>query len=86
MICAPENGVKIVAVVDEASKRSQFVGIPVVPSFEQIAGTFDAVLVTDVQTTLETSKRVMALLGTERVLVPALLLRWHRPAIREAQA
>jgi DNA-binding MarR family transcriptional regulator len=83
MICAPETGAKIVAVVDKAAKHSNFVGVPVVSSFESIVDTFDAVLITDIQNTPATLEQVVALLGTERVWVPALLLRWHRPATRE---
>lgn len=78
MICAPENGVKIIAVEDGASKRSQFVGVPVVSSLESIAGAFDAVLITDMQDTVETLDRIMALFAAERVLVPGLLLRLYR--------
>jgi DNA-binding MarR family transcriptional regulator len=86
MICAPENGVKIVALVDGASKRAQFVGVPVVTSFEPIAGSFDAVLITDMAAMAETLERVVGLLGAERVLVPALLLRWHRHAASKVPA
>jgi len=73
MICAPENGVKVVAVVDGAAKRSQFVGVPVVPSFDQIADGFDAVLITDMRDTAETLERVTALVGSGRTLMPTLL-------------
>lgn len=85
MICAPENGVKVVAVVDGASKRSQFVGVPVVASFDMIAGNFDAVLVTDMQATAETLAQLRALVGGERVLVPTLL-GLHTHAASEVQA
>jgi DNA-binding MarR family transcriptional regulator len=73
MICAPENGVKIVAVVDGTSQRSQFVGVPVVSSFEAIVGTFDAVLITDMRETARTLERVVAQVGSERALLPTLL-------------
>jgi DNA-binding MarR family transcriptional regulator len=73
MICAPENGVKVIAVVDGQAQRTQFVGVPVVPSFDHIAGHFDAVLVTDMQTAADTYERATALVGHERVLVPKLL-------------
>lgn len=86
MICAPENGAKIVAVIDDASNRSQFVGVPVIPSFDSIAGGFDAVLITDTRNTGETLERLVAVLGTERILVPTLLLRLHRPSAREIQS
>jgi DNA-binding MarR family transcriptional regulator len=79
MICAPENGVKIVAVVDGPAKRSQFVGVTVVASLDEIAGSFDAVLITDMQATVDTVERVTALVGAERTLLPTLLgLRTRR--------
>ena len=73
MICAPENGVKIVAVVDGAAERSQFVGVAVVASFGQITGSFDAILITDTRSTTETLERVTALVSAERILLPSLL-------------
>ena len=79
MICAPENGVEIIAVVDAAATRSQFVGVKVVASFEEIAGSFDAVLITDMQTTADTLAQVTALVGAERTILPTLLgLRTRR--------
>jgi DNA-binding MarR family transcriptional regulator len=81
MICAPENGVKIVAVVDGPANRSHFVGVTVVGSFDQIADSFDAVLITDMQATADTLERVTALVGAERTLLPTLLgLRTRRVA------
>jgi DNA-binding MarR family transcriptional regulator len=81
MICAPENGVKIVAVVDGPANRSHFVGVTVVGSFDQIAVSFDAVLITDMQATADTLERVTALVGAERTLLPTLLgLRTRRVA------
>jgi hypothetical protein len=62
-----------VAVVDAGAKRAQFVGVPVVPSFDQIAGGFDAVLITDLQSTAETLEKVLPLVGAERTLMPTLL-------------
>ena len=87
MICAPENGIKVTAVVDGASKRTHFVGVPVVGSFDLIPGGFDAVLVTDIQATMATLEQAVALIGVERVFVPKLLLELHhRRAAKEAQA
>ena len=86
MICAPENGVRVTAVVDGASKRTHFVGVPVVASFDLIAGNFDAVLVTDMQATMATLEQAVALIGVERVFVPKLLLELHhRRTAKEVQ-
>jgi DNA-binding MarR family transcriptional regulator len=87
MICAPENGIKVTVVVDGASKRTHFVGVPVVASFDRIAGDFDAVLVTDMQATATTLEHVVALIGGERVFVPQLLLELnHRRRAKEEQS
>ena len=77
MICAPENGIKVTAVVDGASKRTHFVGVPVVASFDLIVGDIDTVLVTDMQATMATLAQAVALIGVERVFVPKLLLELH---------
>jgi DNA-binding MarR family transcriptional regulator len=73
MICAPECGVKITAVVDRGSKLAHFVGVPVVTSFDAIEGEFDAVLVTDLLAAGETFEAVVARVGSDRVLAPTLL-------------
>jgi DNA-binding MarR family transcriptional regulator len=72
-ICALETGVEIVAVVDAKSSAQQFLGLPVVASFDDIAGTFDAVIVTDLLTSQETVGSAIERFGADRVLVPNLL-------------
>jgi len=71
-ICALEQGIAIVAVVDANAARERFVGAPIVNSLEA-AGEFDALIVTDLQATRESVKSVMDQVGAQRVLVPALL-------------
>jgi DNA-binding MarR family transcriptional regulator len=73
MICAPECGVQIVAVVDPRSTLSRFVGLPVVTSIEAIAADCDGVLVTDLVRARETFEAAAARLGADRVLAPRLL-------------
>jgi DNA-binding MarR family transcriptional regulator len=72
-ICALEQGITIVAVIDPAAKTERFVGAPVVTSIDAVPGVFDALLVTDLQTTRESLKTLLCKFETERVLVPALL-------------
>jgi hypothetical protein len=73
-------------VVDGASKRTHFVGVPAVASFDQIAGDFDAIMVTDMQATMATLEQAVALIGVERVFVPKLLLELHhRRTAKEVQ-
>jgi DNA-binding MarR family transcriptional regulator len=72
-ICALEQGITIVAVVDAKSANDRFVGTPVVKSIAAVPGGFDAVLVTDLQATRESVQALAAELDAGRVLVPALL-------------
>ena len=72
-ICALEAGVEIVAVVDAKSATPQLLGRPVIASFDDVAGPFDAVIVTDLLTPQETVASAVARFGADRVLVPNLL-------------
>jgi DNA-binding MarR family transcriptional regulator len=72
-ICALEQGIAIVAVVDGKSQNSRFVGTPVVGSIAAVPGDFDAAVVTDLQATRESVQSVVNQLDADRVFVPALL-------------
>jgi len=72
-ICALEQGITIVAVVDAKSISDRFVGAPVVVSIDAVPGGFDALVVTDLGATRETIRGALGALGAERVFVPALL-------------
>jgi DNA-binding MarR family transcriptional regulator len=72
-ICALEQGITIVGVVDAKSTSERFVGAPVVRSIAAVPGGFDALVVTDLQATRETVKSVVEPQYEDRVLVPALL-------------
>ena len=72
-ICALETGAEIAAVVDAKSATPQFFGLPVVASFDDVEGGFDAVIVTDLLTPQETVGLAIDRFGANRVLVPNLL-------------
>lgn len=72
-ICAVETGVAIVAVVDALSPGDQFLGVPLVSSFDQVTEAFDAVVVTDLVSSHQTCEDVIKKFGRERVLIPDLL-------------
>jgi DNA-binding MarR family transcriptional regulator len=72
-ICALEQSITIVAVVDAKARRDRFVGIPVVASLDAVAGGFDALVITDLATTRDTVKSALTSLEAERIFVPALL-------------
>jgi DNA-binding MarR family transcriptional regulator len=74
-ICALEQGLTIVAVVDAEAEatRDRFVGIPVVRSLDAVPGGFDALIITDLASTRETMKAAFTALEAERVFVQVLL-------------
>jgi DNA-binding MarR family transcriptional regulator len=72
-ICALEKSVTIAAVVDAKAKRDRFVGAPVVASLDAVPGGFDALLITDLESTRDTVKAALTALEAERIFVPALL-------------
>ena len=73
IICALEQGIAIVAVIDGKAAADKFVGAPVVKSLATVPGDCDALLVTDLQATREFVAALADQIGAERVLVPALL-------------
>ncbi len=83
MICALDTGVKVTAVVDARSTLSQFIGVQVVPSFDAIVGSCDAVLITDLQRTAELTEQASALFGIERIFVPEIDLTDRRASRME---
>ncbi len=72
-ICAIQQGIAIVAVVDAKSENDWFVGTPIVRSLAAVPGGFDALVVTDLEATRQSVAAVVEQLDAERVLVPALL-------------
>jgi DNA-binding MarR family transcriptional regulator len=72
-ICALEQGIEIVAVVEGKTEHTRFVGAPVVDSIAAVPGGVDAVVVTDLQITRESVQSMVTQLDADRVLVPGLL-------------
>lgn len=72
-ICALDSGITILAVVDARFTQSRFAGLPVVTSFDLVAGEFDAVVVTDLQDARAIAEKAAERFGADRVFVPALL-------------
>jgi DNA-binding MarR family transcriptional regulator len=73
MLCALEQGITIVAVVDANCENTPFVGISIVKSIAAVPGGCDALVVTDLQATRESVQSMVNQLDSDRVLVPALL-------------
>ena len=84
-ICALEQGIAIVAVVDAKATADRFVGARVVASIDAVPGGFDALVVTDLKATRETVRAVSERIGADRLLLPALL-RIHLDHTTESAA
>jgi hypothetical protein len=80
-ICALEQGITIAAVVDAKARRDRFVGAPVVPSLAAVPGGFDALVITELESTRDAAKAALTALEPERVFVPALLGLRPNPAM-----
>lgn len=73
VLCAMESGVEVVALVDAGAKPGQFLGIPLVGSFEAVEPKFDAVVITDLVGTYESLNLALKSFDRDRVLLPRLL-------------
>jgi DNA-binding MarR family transcriptional regulator len=72
-LCALEQGITIVAVVDANARTDRFVGTPVVASIDAVLGGFDALVITDLQASRDSTKAALTAVEPDRVFVPALL-------------
>lgn len=73
VLCAPENGVEIVALVDAGAPAGQLAGVPVVASFDDVAAPFDAIVITDFSSPRVALEAARARLAASRIFAPALL-------------
>jgi DNA-binding MarR family transcriptional regulator len=73
MLCALDQAINIVAVVDPGSRSERFVGTPVVSSLDAVGDQFDALVITDLQATPASVAAVAERFGEDRVFAPALL-------------
>ena len=73
ILCAAEAGSSVVAIVDPKGGGSRIGGVEVVGSYSGVKDGFDAVIVTDVADAQTSYELAVALVGRDRVLVPALL-------------
>ncbi len=77
-ICALEGGIVIVGVVDAKVQQAAFVGLPIFLSFDDVAESFDGVMITDLTASASVLKKAIERFGPDRVLAPALLgLSFH---------
>jgi DNA-binding MarR family transcriptional regulator len=72
-LCALEQAVRIVGVVQAGATSDRFIGLPVFADFDAVGEPFDSVLIADVMRARATCEDAIARFGIERVLVPELL-------------
>src|SRR5579862_7818473 len=72
-ICAIDDGTQIVGIVDPKSTQKRFVGLPVYSSYGEVAGGFDAVVITELQTPGDAYAESVKRAGIDHVLAPRLL-------------
>lgn len=73
ILCAAESDVEIVALVDVESDATHFAGIGVVKTLKDVAGGFDAVLITNLAHPQGALEEAVAQAGADRVFAPTLL-------------
>jgi len=72
-LCAIEQGIEIVGVVQRDAAQKIFIGISVFENFEALTSPFDAVVITDMTDVRSAWEAAVARFGAERVLVPQML-------------
>jgi len=72
-LCAMEQSISIVGLVQAGTTQEKFIGIPVFEDFDAVPVPFDCVLIADVSRARETCEMAVARFGIDCVLVPELL-------------
>jgi len=72
-LCAIEQGVAVVGLVDAETDAEQFIGAPVFKELDMVGIEFDAVLIADLKNARATCEAAIERLSLDRVLVPDLL-------------
>jgi DNA-binding MarR family transcriptional regulator len=72
-LCAIEQAIGIVGLVQAGAPQKKFIGIPVFGDFDAVDSPFDCVLITDVSNARQTCEAAVERFGSDRVLAPELL-------------
>jgi len=72
-LCAMEQAIGIVGLVQSSAAQERFIGIPVFADYDAISSPFDCVLITDLGNARQTCETAVDRFGIDRVLVPGLL-------------
>jgi DNA-binding MarR family transcriptional regulator len=72
-LCAIEQAIDIVGVVQPDATEERFIGLPVFAGYDDVPIRFDSLLITDLVTPRQTSEAAVARFGLQSVLIPELL-------------
>jgi DNA-binding MarR family transcriptional regulator len=72
-LCAMEQSVRIVGLVQPDAQVERFIGLPVYPNFDSVSEPVDALLITELNNARIVCETAIARFGFARVLVPELL-------------
>jgi DNA-binding MarR family transcriptional regulator len=73
ILCALEQRITVVAVVDNDEKKSQLIGVPIVGNLKAVLPHIDGVIVACLVESQQVYESAVRLLGAERVAVPDVL-------------
>jgi DNA-binding MarR family transcriptional regulator len=73
ILSAVDSGIAVAAIVDPNADAHQFVGKPLVASYDQIKAPFDAVMITNVVDARRAFDEAVRIHGAHRVMAPRLL-------------
>lgn len=73
ILCALEQRLSVVAVVDGSKEKAQLIGVPVVASFASLPSTIDGVVVATLIESQKAYDSAVEMLGSQRVAVPSVL-------------
>jgi DNA-binding MarR family transcriptional regulator len=73
VLSAVDTGIEIAGIVDPNANTHQFVGKPLVVSYDKLEASFDAVMITDVVDARRAFDEAVRIHGADRVLAPKLL-------------
>ena len=81
VLSAADTDVVVAAIIDPAATVERYLGLPVKSSWKDVPGGFDGAIITDLVDPAASRAAGLAILGEDRIVVPAILGGpWEREA------
>jgi hypothetical protein len=81
VLSAADTDVVVAAIIDPAATVERYLGLPVKSSWKDVPGGFDGAIITDLVDPAASRAAALAILGEDRIAVPAILgSTWEREA------